>query len=145
MSTCNYSVFKLVLQRIDINRKRIASVWRCELRLIHGFEVIAEITAAFVHLSRFKPVHVVVYVAHLSSELLVSNIQTGQTLRDCSPFPAGKWRGNLLIFTHDRPRNRIGLDNKHEQITAQLTQRHLLAWRNLALRKFVKRRYFSRI
>src|SRR5206468_12720689 len=98
MSTCNYSVFKLVLQRLDINRKRIASVWRCELRLIHGFEVIAEITAAFVHLSRFKPVHVLVYVAHLSRVMLESYIQMVQTPRDWLPFHAGKSRGILLVF-----------------------------------------------
>src|SRR5207245_11196349 len=108
------------------------------LRLICRFKIISEITAAVLYLGCFEPVHVIVNIAHSSGKLFASSVQMRQTLRDSSPFPAGKQPDALLVFTRDRAQNRIGLGNKHEQITAQLAQRDLLAWMNLALRKFVK-------
>src|SRR5207302_443585 len=120
------SIFELVLQRIDINRKGIVALWKCELRLVHGLEIISEISAAALQLSGFEPVHVVVNITHSSGELFAGNLQTRQTLRDSSPLSTGKQRDDLLVLARDRAQNRIGLGNEAEQIMAALTQRDLL-------------------
>lgn len=50
------SVIKLILQRIHVNGERIVPARSRDLRLIHGFKITGEVSAAAVHLCRFEPV-----------------------------------------------------------------------------------------
>ena len=104
--------------------------------MIDGFEIIGEIAAAVLHLSRFEPVHVIVNVAHPGGKLLVSGLQTRQTLHDASPLTAGKQCGDFAVFTRDWTQNRIRLNNKHEQLMAKIIQRHFFLCRRFALGEF---------
>ena len=112
--------------------------WSRELRLIHCFEVTGEIAAAAVHLCRFEPIQIVVDLGHARGELLSSKLQTRQTLRYSTAFPAGKQRNDLLVFTANRAQHRIGLGNEEHQIAFQLIERHLLTGGKFVLRQFVQ-------
>src|SRR5215831_1339114 len=104
----------MVSQRVKIDRQRVASAWRGDLRLICRLKIVVEGTTLTFHLRGFEPVHVIIDVAHSHCEFLASTIQVRQALGDSSSLPARKQRGSLLVLTRHRTQNRMRDPNKQQ-------------------------------